>query len=100
VAAGKRGSHGVESTEGLEGRGVAEGGLLGIAESIGDGVAGDTLDSGVAVLENNTVLDIEALDVRDFGAGADELSDNGHLLGGIESHARAVEVLDTHAVAL
>jgi len=100
VAASKRGSHAVESTEGLERRGVAESSLLSITELISDGVAADALDGGVAVLEYNAVLDVEALDVSERGAGADELRDNGHLLAGVESHARAVEVLDTHAVAL
>jgi hypothetical protein len=100
VSASKRGSHGVELAKCLERRGVAENGLLGRAESIGDGVAGDALNGGIGVLEDHAVLDVETFDLRDRRTGANELGDNGHLLGGVQSHTGAVEVLDTHTVAL
>jgi hypothetical protein len=100
VSASKRSSHLVEATKGLEGRSVTKDSLLGIAERLGDGVSGNTLNGGVTVGIGLAVLDVEALDLRELGAGADELGDNSHLLGGIEGHAGAVEVLYTHAVAL
>lgn len=100
VAASKRGSHLLEATESLEGGGVSEGGLLLLTEGIGDGVASDAGNSRVGVLEHLSVLDVEALDVGERGAGADELGDNGHLLVGVKSGAWAVEVTDTHAVAV
>jgi hypothetical protein len=100
VAACKRSAHLVESTERLEGVGVAESRLLRGAEGLGDGVAGYALDGRVAVLEDLAVLYVEALDLREGGARADELGDDGHFLGGVEGGAGAVEVLDAHAVAL
>jgi hypothetical protein len=100
VAASKRSTHLVETTNVGEGRSVGKGALLLGAKVVGDGVTGDALDSRVGVLEDGAALDVEALDLRELGAGADELGDNGHLLGAVQSHARAVEVTDTHAVAV
>lgn len=100
VAAGKRGSHSVETTERLEGRSVAKDGLLGVAESIGNGVASHAGNGGGRVLVRLAVLDVEALDLAELRAGADELGDDCHLLGGVEGGAGAIEVLNTHAVAV
>lgn len=100
VAASKGSSHTVQATEGLERGSVSENALLGIAELLGDGVASDAGDGRVAVLVDLAVLHVEALDFREGGARADELSDDSHLLLGVELHAGAVEVLDAHAVAV
>jgi hypothetical protein len=100
VAASKRGSHSVKATLGLEGRGITKDGLLLVAESVSDGVTSNTLDSRVTVGISDTILDVEALDLRESGTGADELGDNGHWLGGVELRAGAVEVGHTHAVAV
>lgn len=45
-------------------------------------------------------MDVEALDVGERAAGADELRDYGHFLVCVERHAGAVEVADAHAVAV
>lgn len=100
VAASKRGTHLVEATKVLEGRGIAEDGLLLLAECIGDGVSGDALDSRVGVLEDLSALDVEALDIGELGAGADELGNDSHLLVGVKGSAWAVEVGHAHAVAV
>ena len=100
VAASKRGTHLVETTESLERRCVTEGGLLLVTVLLSDGVAADALNGRVGVLEDGSSLDVETLDLGEAGAGADELSDNSHLLGGVEGHAWAVEVTDAHAVAV
>ncbi|KAJ8109446.1 hypothetical protein OPT61_g7451 [Boeremia exigua] len=100
VAACKRGGHAVHAAEVGEGAGVAEDGLLGGAERVADRVASDARDGRVAVLEDFAVLDVEAADLADAGAGADELRDNGHLGLGVELGAGAIEVLHAHAVAV
>jgi hypothetical protein len=100
VAAGKRGTHSVEATESLEVGLVTEGSLLLVAELVGDGVSVNGGDAGCGVLVDFATLDVEALDLGEAGAGADELSHDGHLLGGIKGHAGAVEVFRAHAVAL
>jgi hypothetical protein len=100
VATSKRSTHSVKATELLEVGLVTEGSLLLVAELVGDGVSFDARDAGVSVLEDLAVLDVEALNLGQAGAGADELSYNGHLLAGVERHSRAVEVLCAHTVAL
>ena len=100
VAAGERRAHGVEAAELREGVVVAEGGLLVLAEGVGDGVAGGAGDLGLGVLVHLAVLDVKALDLAERGAGADELGHNGHLRLGVELHAGAEEALVTHAVAV
>lgn len=100
VAASKRGTHLVKTTESLERRCVTEGGLLLVTVLLSNRVAADALDGGVGVLEDGSSLDVETLDLGEAGTGADELSDDGHLLGGVEGHAWAVEVTDAHAVAV
>lgn len=100
VAAGERSTHAVEAAEGGEGVVVAEGGLLVLAEAVGDGAAGGAGDLGLAVLVHLAVLDVEALDLAERGAAADELGDDGHLRLGVELGSRTVEVLDAHAVAV
>lgn len=100
VAAGERGTHGVEATE-LEHVGlVTEGSFLLLAERVGDGVSWNTLDGGLAVGIRLAVLDVETLDLAELGAGANELGDNGKLLGGVDGSTGAVELTVTHAVAL
>jgi hypothetical protein len=100
VAASKRRAHTVEATKGSERVVVAESGLLVLAEAVGDRVAGGAGDGGLGVLVHLAVLDVEALDLGQAGAGADELGDDGHLLLGVEGGAGAVKVLRTHAVAV
>ena len=100
VALGKGGTHLLEATTVLERRVVAECRLLCIAESISNGVTRHTLDGRVGVLEDLAVLYIEALDLLEVGSGTNELSDDRHLLVGVERHSRTVEVLNTHAVGL
>lgn len=100
VAASKRRAHAVQAAELGEGVVVAEGSLLGLAEVVGQGVTGDARDGGVGVLVHLAVLHVEALDLAEAGAGADELGNDGHLLLGVELLAGAVEVLDAHAVAV
>lgn len=78
---------------------VAERRLLSVAELGGDGVALDAGNGGVRLSDGLSVLDIEALDLHGI-AGADELSDDSELLGGIDGLALAVEVLNSHAVAV
>lgn len=100
VAVGERCTHAGVSAELAEVRAVAEDRLLFSAELVGDGVAVDALVLGVGVGEDGAVLDVEALDVGKVAAGADELGDDGHLLGGVQGLAGAVELTVTHAVRL
>jgi hypothetical protein len=62
----------------------------------------DTWDVDVGVGDDNTVLDVETADLAESTAGgsgsSQELSDDGEWLGGIDGHARAIEVRDTIAV--
>lgn len=81
---------------------VAERLLRVVAEGLGDGVvrshAGDV---DLAVLDDLAVLHVDAANflesARSSAAVGDELSDDSHLLGGIDRLARAVEVLVAHA---
>jgi hypothetical protein len=100
VTASKRCAHTVETTKSSEGVVVAEGSLLVLAEAVSDGVSAGAGDGGLRVLVNFAVLDVEALDLGQAGAGADKLRNDGHLLLGVEGGAGAVEVLHTHAVAV
>jgi len=73
---------------------VAEGLLLGVAVALSDGVAGDARDGGFGVGDDDVVLDVEALDLRELAVGAlEELGHDCHLLGGVDGHAGAVESL-------
>jgi len=85
----------------LEAVGVTEGGLLGIAEIGGDGViGGHARDSGLGVLDDLAVLNVETTDFAECAGGGvvagKELSDDRELAAGVDGHAFAVEVLDTH----
>jgi len=96
-------THGRETTLLREGVGIAEGGLLLRAEGIGDLVgSSDARDVGHGVLDDLSVLDVQALDGGECAGSAvvagDELGDNGELGAGIDGHALAVEVGDTHSV--
>lgn len=98
-------SHLGQTALGLEVVGVVEGSLLLCAEVFGDAVGGvDTGDARHAVGDGLSALDIEALD---FNQGAcvgtvvcDELCDQREGLGGVDGHARAVEVQVAHAVGV
>jgi len=81
--------------------GIAEEGLLGRAERVGDGVVGgETGECGEGVGDDLAILDVEAADLREGARGGvvvgDELRDDGELGGGIDELARAVERLVTH----
>jgi len=98
-------THTGHATEPLEGVVVLEGGLLGLTERVGEGV--DSRDSGDAirgVLDDLAVLDIEMADLLESaGVGAvssDELSDNGHLLVGVEGLSGTIEGRVTHTVGV
>lgn len=82
--------------------GVVKGRLLGGAKVLGDAVAGDARDLGLAVGDSLAALDVEALDLgQGAGGGAvvgDELGDDGEGLGGVEGQAGAVKGLVAHAV--
>lgn len=92
--------HLVETTLLFERVVVAEVRLLLLAELVGDGVSADLGVGGLGGGVDLAVLDPEALDFAEGGAGADELRDDGHLLVGVDGLAGAVEVGDTHAVGL
>lgn len=100
VALSERSTHLLEAALVLERRLVLEDGLLLVTPSIGDRVAFSTGMGRLRVCDGLAILDVEALDFLQVGAGADELGDNGELLLCVNGHARAVEVLDTLAVAL
>lgn len=94
--------HGSETSVHVEGVSVVEGGLLGKAVGWSDGVSSDTWDGGLRVWNDNTVLDVVTLDLVQVTVGSSivsqELGDNGERLGGVDSHARAVEGGVTHTV--
>jgi hypothetical protein len=70
-----------------------------VAEFGGDGVAVNTRNRGCRLSNGLSALDIEALNLHSV-TGTNELGDNGKLLRSVNSHALAVEILDTHAVAV
>jgi hypothetical protein len=78
---------------------VLEDVLLLVAELGGDRIARNTSDSGVGLSNGLAALDVEAFDFHGI-ASADELCDHGELLRCVNCLALAVEVLDTHAVAV
>lgn len=96
---GKCLGHVRHSTLVLECVSVPKGCLLSIAELGGDRVTSDTCDSRLAVGYGLAALDIESLDLHGI-AGANELCDDREFLGRVDGLALAVEVLDTHAVAV
>ena len=49
----------------LESVGVTERGLLGIAEGVGDGVTGHSCNVSLGVLEDNTILNVDATDLNE-----------------------------------
>jgi hypothetical protein len=78
---------------------VTEGGLLGLAEILGDLIAGHAVNGALRVGDDLAILHVVALDGLEAAAlTLDELGHDGELLGGVNRHAGAVEVLDTHAV--
>lgn len=94
-------AHGVHAAELVEGVDfLVEDLLLGVAPLLGDGVAGHAGDGGLGVLDDFAALDVEALELRELVARAQKLGHDGHLLGGIDRLALAVEVLDTHTIGV
>lgn len=92
----KSGAHVGEATVLGEVVGVAEYRLLGSAEIGGDRVAAGASDGGDRVGDDDTILDVEALDVGESTGGGsvigDELGDDGELGLGVDGLAWAVEV--------
>lgn len=84
---------------------VAESGLLLRAEGVGDGVGGVyARNVGHRVLDDHTVLDVDAADLAEGTGGrvvvGDELGDNGEGLRGIDSVASAEERLVAETVSV
>lgn len=80
---------------------IAESSLLSIAERLGDGVAGNSINVGLRVFNDFAVLNVEALDLSKIASGVlDELGDNGELGAGIDCLALTVESGVAHAVAV
>ena len=96
------GVHRSKTTPVLERVGIAKGGLLRIAEGVGDGItAGHSGNFNGRVLDDLPVLDVETADFAELAAGGvvggDELGYDGECLAGVNSLAVAVESLITHA---
>jgi len=88
-------SHLGHTTQAGEDVGITEGGLLSSAELVAERVPlSHSGDVDLGVLEDDTVLDVDAADLlecaRGSTSGGQELSDNGHLLGGVDFLGRAV----------
>jgi hypothetical protein len=66
----KRGTHGCKTSLVSKLVGVAECGLLGSAEIVGDGVSGDTGNISVRVGNDDAILDIEALNLAQGAGGS------------------------------
>ena len=84
---------------------VTKGGLLLATEGVGDLVGGSDAGPGAhGVGDDLSVLDVEALDGAERSAGrvvtGNELGNDSYLLGSVDSHALAEEVLVTHAVGV
>lgn len=100
----ERSTHGSKTALSRKLVGVTESSLLGGAERVGDGVAGDAGDGGLRVRNDDTVLNIESLDLgKGAGGGAvggDELGDDSEDLGGVNSETSTVEVSVAHSVGV
>lgn len=100
----ERSAHGSKTALDRELVGVAESSLLGGAEGVGDGVAGDAGDGGLRVRDDNAVLDVESFDLGKGAAGGavggDELGDNGEDLAGVDGKTSTVEVGVAHSVGV
>lgn len=88
-ALGSSGAHLGKAALVVEGALVAEDGLLEVAVVLGDGVAGDALDERLRVLNDDAVLDVEALDLGKTTIALDELGDDSDDLGGVNGELRA-----------
>jgi len=73
--------------------------LLLVAELRRDGVAVNAWDSGCRLRNSFAALNVETLDLHGI-ACSDELCDDGEFLGCVNGLAFAVEVLDSHAIAV
>jgi hypothetical protein len=94
-------AHGRHAAELVEGVNLlVEDLLLGVAPLLGNGVAGHAGDGGLGVGKDGAALDVEALELGEGGAGAEELGHDGHFLGGVDALAFAVEVFDADAVGV
>lgn len=101
-AVGETGAHAGHTTVLAEVVGVTEGGLLRVAEGVGDRVTGNTADGGVGLADDLAVLHIEALDLGQSTRGGtvvgDELSHHGEGRASVNGQARTVEGFITHTV--
>lgn len=89
-------SHSAQSTFGVEGVSVSEGGLLLLAECSVDFVgSGDSGDVGLRVLDDHSVLDVQPTNGGKSTGGLvirrDKLGDDCERLSGVYCHSRAVE---------
>jgi len=96
---GKSLGHVCHTTLLLERVSVAKDLLLLVAELGRDGVAVNARDSGCRLRNSFTTLNIEALDLHGI-ACSNELCDDGKFLGRVNGLAFAVEVFDSHAIAV
>jgi len=75
--------------------GVAEDGLLVLAEVVIDCIAANTSNVGSGLIEDLTALDVLATDLNEVAAGSvvggNELGDDGKRLGGVDCLSRTVE---------
>jgi hypothetical protein len=83
-------THLLETTLGGEDWVVTKDGLLLGAELLGDGAVGvNSGPVGLGVEDNHSVLDVDTTDLNEIARSShgvgDELSDDSHLLGGVNS---------------
>lgn len=97
---GQRVGHGREATDIIKTVAVTKHNLLLLAKVGRHRVASETGPGRLRELNLLAALDIKLLDLCEGGARAQELRDNGKLLGGIQRLAGAVKVLDAHAVGI
>ena len=94
-------AHGLDTTLFRKVVGVAEDGLLVLAEVIVDCVAADTCDVACRLIEDLATLNVLATDLDKVAAvsviGGDKLGHNGERLRGVDRLARAVERGVAHA---
>jgi len=94
-------THALNATLSCEVVGVAEGGLLGLAEVIINCVAADTCDVALGLIEDLATLDVLATDLDKVAVsgvvGGDELSDDCKRFGGVDGLAWAVERSVAHS---
>jgi hypothetical protein len=96
--------HGSKASVGVKTIGIVEDGLGFGAEGLGDGISCDSRNGGLRVGDNNTILNVEALDFIEVAAGGSgigqELSYDCEDLCCVDDHAWAVECLVSHSVGV